>query len=62
MPFLALFKIGQVALMLICFLFKSDMIIGFNPISILEEKEYPLYPIPNEEWDVKQFTLLGRMN
>ena len=38
------------------------MKISLSPILIFEVQDKPLYSIPDEEWDVEQFTLLSRMN
>ena len=55
-------EILQVFLMVICLLLKANVIIGFHPIPVFDKENQPLYPIPNEEWEIKQLPLLCRMN
>ena len=57
-----LFQILIVVLMSICLLFKADMEVGFRPIPVFEVQNQPLDAIPDEERDIEQFLLLGRMN
>ena len=38
------------------------MEVSFCPVVIFKIQDKPLYSIPDEEWDVEQFTLLSRMN
>jgi hypothetical protein len=59
---LPILQILQVGLMMIGLLFKTDMKIGFLPISVFEKENPPLYDIPDEEWDIQQFSLLCSIN
>ena len=56
------FQILQVAFMPIRLLLKADMKVGLCPISVFEIQGQPFYAIPDEEWDVEQFLLLGGMD
>ena len=47
--------------MTIGLLLKPDMGIGLQPIFILEIQSYPFDAIPDEERNVQQLPLLGRM-
>ena len=59
---LSVFQVIQVGLMLVGFLFETDMEVGLLPVSILEEQQQPLYSIPEKEGDIEEFTLLCCMN
>ena len=48
--------------MCICFYLKSDIEIGLKCIAILYTQNNPFHYIPDIEWDIKEFTLLGSMN
>jgi hypothetical protein len=59
---LSVFQIVQVGLMTVGLLLKTDMEIGFLPVSVLEEQEPPLYAVPDEERDIQKLFLLCGMN
>ena len=48
--------------MVICFLFKPDMIICGHPISVFHIKNEPFHDIPYIEWQKQQLFLLCHMN
>ena len=56
------FKVIHIILIKICFFLKSNVEIRFCPIFIFQVKNDPFYSIPDEEWQIEQFTLLSRMN
>ena len=53
------FKVAEVVLMLIGFLFEADVLIGFHAVSVFYEKDEPLDSVPNKEGQEEQFPLLG---
>ena len=55
----AALEVGEVGLMPVGFLLEADMAVSLHTIAVLHEKHQPLHHIPDEEWDVKQFPLLG---
>ena len=59
---LSVFQIVQVGLVTVRLLLKTDMEIGFLPVSVLEEQEPPLYAVPDEERDIQKLFLLCGMN
>jgi hypothetical protein len=48
-----MFQIVQVGLMMIGLFLKTNMEIGFLPISVFEEEEQPFYAVPDEEWNIQ---------
>ena len=57
----AALEVGDVGLMSVGFLLEADMAVSLHTIAVLHEKHQPLHHIPDEEWDVKQFPLLGHV-
>ena len=55
----AMLEVSEVGLMTIGFLFKADMAVSLQRISVLNEQDKPFHHIPDEERDIKQFPLLG---
>ena len=45
-------EIGHIFLVAICFLFKSDIAIGYDPISVFEIEGDPFYAIPDKKWNI----------
>ena len=56
------FEVAEVVLMLIGFLFKTDVVVSFQAVPILYEKDEPLEAVPEEEGQIEEFPLLSRMD
>lgn len=57
-----MFKVGEVVLVLVGFLFEANVAIGLHAVSVLDEQEKPLEEIPDKEGQIEQFLLLGGMD
>lgn len=55
-------EVAEVVLMLVGFLFETDVAIGFHAVAVLHEQHEPLDAVPEEEGQVEQFALLRCMD
>ena len=57
-----MFEVGEVVLMLVCFLLEADVLVCLHAVTVFDEEDEPLEEVPDEEGQVEQFLLLCGMD